>query len=181
MSTPYTIEQHQHRLAAWAASRAASAKGCRFKVKQGVKILENCGFTAVFSKPEQLPRPDLLDEKHTKWREEIIDAAKHWGLIFPHGVAAKLINCYLKVRFVCTGQHEHERVKCLHPPIDELLLKELARQNVGGFKKQWRAFRKQRWSKFDSKTYQSVIDHIRDSLPTNEPLWKIEEHWEGHQ
>jgi hypothetical protein len=96
-------------------------------------------------------------------------------------VAAKLINCYFKVRFVCAGQHEHERVKCLHPPIDEVLLKKLAAQNIGGLGEQWRQFSKQRWSKFDSVTYQRVIDCIRGSLAPGEPLWKIEEYWPGHQ
>jgi hypothetical protein len=26
-----------------------------------------------------------------------------------------------------------------------------------------------------------VIALIRSSLPVNEPLWKIEQHWKGHQ
>jgi hypothetical protein len=178
---PYTIEEHQHRSAAWDAGRSASVKGCRFKVQQAKNILEACGFNAAFSRTEHLPSPENIDRTHEKWRKAIIEAANQQGLKFTHGVAAKLINCYLKVRFVCAGQHEHERVKCLHPPIDEVLLRELAAQNVGGFRDQWRRFRQGRWSRFDSTTYQSVIDHIRQSLPPGEPLWKIEEHWKGHQ
>jgi hypothetical protein len=177
----YTIKDHQHRLAAWAASRAASVKGCRFKVKKGIKILEANGFNAALSSPDKLPAPASVDETHKRWRKTIIKAAKRRGLNFTHGVAAKLINCYLKVRFVCAGQHEHERVKCLHPPIDNVILDELVTQDYGGFKKQWRQFRKIQWSKFDSAAYQSVIDHIRKSLPENEPLWKIEEFWKGYQ
>ena len=103
------------------------------------------------------------------------------GLPFTHGIAAKLINGYLKDRFVCGGYHEHERVKCLHPPIDALLLGALAEENVGGHAQQWREFRDQRWSKFDSAMYQAVINLIRESLPAGEPLWKIEQYWRGHQ
>jgi hypothetical protein len=177
----YTIEEHQHRLAAWAAGRAASVKGCRFTVRQAKVILEAAGFNADFATPSALPKPAQIDATHRKWRADIIKAAAKQKLSFTHGVAAKVINCYLKVRFVCGGQHEHERVRCLHPPIDEVLLKELARQTVGGFSQQWRKLCQQRWSKFDSATYQSAIDRIRQSLPAGEPLWKIEEHWEGHQ
>ena len=179
----YTFEEHQHRFAAWAAGRAASVKGCRFTVKQAKAILEKAGFRASSATPSALSRPTKIDSTHLKWRKDIIKAAAKQKLHdkFTHGVAAKLINCYLKVRFVCGDQHEHERVRCLHPPIDEVLLKELARKDVGGIGPKWRELRQKRWSKFDSATYQSAIDNIRQSLPPGEPLWKIEEYWEGHQ
>ena len=179
--TDYTIGEHQHRLAAWAAGRAASVKGCRFKVKQARLMLEAAGFTAAFADPSKLPKTANMDRVHRRWRLTIIKAAKTMGLTFSHGVAAKLINCYLKIRFVCGGLHENKRVQCLHPPIDEVLLKELAWQDFGGFGREWEQFRQTRWSKFDSQTYQDVINHIRSSIPAGTPLWKIEMHWEGHQ
>jgi hypothetical protein len=181
MSNPYTIETHQHRLAAWAAARAASASPvCRFSVENSVSILDAAGFDAGFSAPEMLPEPDCCDRTHREWRKAVIAAAAKQDLLFTHGIAAKLINVYLKVRFVCGGHHKHARVKCLHPPIDALLLTQLAAENFGGHASQWRKFRNKRWSRYDSETYQNVIDLIRQSLP-NQPLWKIEEHWAGHQ
>ena len=178
---PYTIEEHKHISSAWgAATGARASKLCRFPVAVGRKILEEAGFTAQFT-VKDLPRPTDLDEQHAKWRRTVIKKAKNNRLRFTHGIAAKLINSYLKDRFVCGGEHEHKCVRCLHPPIDEVLLKELAAQNIGGFKKQWQEFRQKRWSKYNSKTYQSVIDHIRKSLRTGEPLWKIEKYWKGHQ
>jgi hypothetical protein len=96
-------------------------------------------------------------------------------------VAAKIINCYLKVRFVCGGCHTHPSVAALHPPIDDVLLKELGRVNFGRRARDWRKYRQQRWSKFDSKTYEAVIHLIRATLPTGAALWQIEEHWGGHQ
>ncbi len=179
---PYTIEEHSHRFAAWAASSAASAsKLCRFTVHEGVTILEACGFDAAFSSPDQLPLAAALDAQHREWREDVIAAAVNQRREFTHGVAAKLINCYLKVRFVCGGHSADSRVQALHPPIDELLLKQLAALNLGGHARRWRTFRYARWSKFDSATYEEVIALIRDSLPPNEPLWKIEEYWDGYQ
>ena len=183
ISMPYTIEDHKHRLAAWAASTAARAsKLCRFDVEQGTAILEGCGFDRRFASPNQLPSPRDINQTHRKWRESLIKAAHENGAKnFTHGVAAKLINCYLKVRFVCGGHHDHAYVRCLHPPIDEQLLKALADQDFCGQAKQWRKFRNKRWSKFDSDTYEKVIDLMQHSVPANEPLWKIEEYWKGHQ
>jgi hypothetical protein len=85
----YTIERHQHLFAAWAASRAASVKGCRFKVEQGRAILESCGLSN-FSAPKQLPTSERIDEQHRHWRTRAIEAAKERGLPFTHGIAAKL-------------------------------------------------------------------------------------------
>ena len=178
---PYTIEEHQHRFAAWAASRAASVKGYRFTVKRGVAILEACGFNPAFSSVAHLPTPAAIDETHRQWRKCVIAAAAAQDLTFSHGVAAKLINVYLKARFVCAGRHEHERVKCLHPPIDRELLGGLADADFGTERQRWRDYQIEGWSNFQSVTYQEVIDLIRETLPAGEPLWKIEEYWKGHQ
>ena len=171
----YTIEHHQHRFAAWAASRAASF-GCHFKVEQGREILEECGFAGL-AKPEQLPSPDRIDMGHRHWRGKIIEAANTRGKSFTHGIAAKLINVYLKSRFVCGGHHSDERVRNLHPPIDRELLATLARLNVGGYGKRWS---EHNWTELDSDQYEQLIAFIRDSLK-GKPLWMIEEHWKGNQ
>lgn len=177
----YSIEQHQHLFAAWAASRAASVKGCRFKVRQGREILEASGFTPALALPDQLPAPEKMDEQHQAWRDRVIESAQSLARpVFTHGVAAKLINVYLKCRFVCGGHHAHERVLHLHPPIDDELLKTLINKDVGGHGKAWKRLRRQRWSKFSSDHYQEAIALMRQSL-TGEALWKIEEHWKGNQ
>lgn len=175
----YTIEEHKHRLAAWAASTAARASSlCRFNVEAGIAILEEVGFVPAFI-VSQLPEPENLDSIHRDWRRNTIAAASNRNHAFTHGVAAKLINCYLKVRFVCGGDHTHRCVQTLHPPIDALLLMELARQDFGGRAREWRKLHDARWSKFDSPTYERVIKLIRESLPAGSPLWIIEQHWGG--
>lgn len=177
----YNIADHRHRLAAWAASRAASVNGCRFKVSEGVDILEAIGLDERLESPDQLPNPDHFDEVHAAWRRKMIRAARGRGKDFSHGVAAKLINCYLKVKFVCGGFHGHPKVSALHPPIDDLLLKDLVKQNVGGFQDKWKLLRNERWSKFTSHHYTTTIDLIRRSLGKNIVLWKIEKYWKGFQ
>jgi hypothetical protein len=180
MREPYGLEAHRHRFAAWAACRAASLVNCRFGVEEGRAILETCGFAATFCRPEQLPVPEAIDDAHRKWRAKVLRAAKSRKLLFTHGVAAKLVNIYLKSRFVCGGHHAHARVQSLHPPIDSVLLSGLAEANVGGYTKEWKQAEKTRWSKFGSDDYEHVIALIRQSL-NGAPLWKIEEHWRGNQ
>ena len=109
-----------------------------------------------------------------------INQAQILAIPMTHGVAANLINVYLKSRFVCGGFADNPKVQALHPPIDSLLLQELARSNFGGKAKFWSNDYKARWSKFDSDTYENVIQEIRESLK-GEPMWKIERFWEGHQ
>lgn len=81
-----------------------------------------------------MPRPDRLDAAHREWRTRIVKAAEGEGLVFTHGVAAKLVNVYLKAGFVCSGHHGHPSVRALHPPIDSVLLQALCEENVGGLR-----------------------------------------------
>lgn len=179
----YTIEEHCHREAAWVASRSASAsKLCRFRVEAGRAVLEASGFSVALSNPVQLPSPAEIDRVHREWRGRIIKEAGKLDDVpkFTHGVAAKLVNCYLKARFVCGGHHQHSHVQSLHPPIDAVLLKALTAENVGGFRRDWKRLEEARWSKFTSELYQETINLVRLSIP-GRPLWEIEKYWAGHQ
>lgn len=177
----YSIEEHKHRFAAWTAGRAANVNGCRFKVQHGKKLLEIAGFHKTGNDVENLPSSIEFDNKHLEWRNTIIHAARNFDLNFTHGVAAKLINVYLKSIFVCSGKHCDERVKSIHPPIDSVLLNALYQQNIGGKSDVWQVARKIRWSKLNSEQYQNVITAIKEVLPAGYGLWKIEEYWKGYQ
>lgn len=177
---PYTIQLHKHRFSSWAAGKAANVNGCRFSVEQAKEIIEIAGLDQLLDDPNNLPLPNNIDAAHAEWRNSIIEGAATLGLEFTHGVAAKLINIYLKAGFVCGGFHDHDNVRALHPPIDSLLLDELSAHDIGGFRRAWNEARRIRWSKFNSQQYQTVIDNIRASLPNGAP-WEIEQHWCGYQ
>ena len=178
---PYSVHEHKHRFSAWAAGRAATVNGCRFSVEQAKLILEGAKLKQLLLGPAQLPDPLNIDAAHREWRTDVIAAAKTQGLDFTHGVAAKLINIYLKAGLMCGGHDRDPRVQALHPPIDSLLLDELYDQNVGGLRRQWSKARATRWSKFTSDEYEEVIASIRVALGPNVPLWEVEQYWRGYQ
>lgn len=177
---PYEIDEHRQRFSAWAACRAASVKGCRFKVERGVHILRESEVWEAISSLDLLPMPNEVDEAHRRWRSQVIGLAREQGLAFTHGVAAKLINVYLKAGLVCGGHHDDVRVRALHPPIDKVLLDGLIQENLGGMATRWRYYANMRWSRFDCDTYDDAIGDFRTVL-NGEPLWRIEQLWRGHQ
>lgn len=176
----YGIEEHRHRFAAWAASRAASVKGCRFSAEQGKWLIERAGLFEAAVDPANLPGADEFDAAHRGWRKKIIGGAEKIELPFTHGVAAKLINVYLKSMLVCGGFHAHPNVRQVHPPIDGLILGELYRRDCAGLRSVWRELRSRGWSRFDSKEYERAITAIR-KVVGDAPLWKIESLWRGYQ
>ncbi|EGQ8059299.1 hypothetical protein ORN63_000891 [Vibrio parahaemolyticus] len=176
----YTITEHKHRFSAWAASRASSVKETRFTVKQGKQLIESIGLDTLVDNPDKLPARVDIDKQHRLWREQLIAEASKIGLTFTHGVAAKLINMYLKSALVCGGYDSHVKVVDLHPPIDAVLLNALCRSNIGGLKFRWKEAELARWSKFSSDQYEQVIQSIREVMGSR-ALWEIEEFWKGHQ
>ncbi len=175
MTTRYDIHEHTHRFAAWAAATGASASPrCRFKVEAGKAILERAGFDARLKHPKQLPSPAKLDRVHLAWRKAVIKEAKRHGLDFTHGIAAKLINLYLKAKFTCGGHADHPNVAALHPPIDSLLLKAFNRTLPPKDRLATN------WSAFNLRAYQTAIDAVR-KYANCRPNWISESLWQGHR
>jgi hypothetical protein len=178
----YSIEEHKHRFASWAASRGASTSpNCRFEVELGKLLLEESGLKKIAQDLNNLPEPAEFDNQHKVWRNTIIELAKQHQKMFTHGVAAKLINLYLKSIFICGENIDNPKIKAIHPPIDSLLLDELYKQNIGGKRRVWQAAREAKWSKFTCDEYEQVITEIQSITKTGHGLWEVEQYWQGYQ
>ncbi len=177
MVSNYDIHEHSHRFAAWAAARASSTITCRFKVSNGkhwiesVSKLYDCRLGV-----DHLPTAKSFDAVHKSWRRGIIAAAQESGFQVTHGIAAKLINVYLKAVFVHDTLADNQRVQVIHPPIDRLLIDELARAHP----ELWRGYPRA-WSKFSSLDYEKTISLVRKTLGNEHRLWCIEKYWFGSQ
>jgi hypothetical protein len=180
----YEIVEHVHRFAAWAASTAARASPAhRFSVDEGQRIIVAAGLRELLGDPNQLPEISDMDIEHKKWRGRVKTKANTIApnASFTDGVAAKLINVYLKTGYVTIANRDNPRVGALHPPIDRGLLIKLAETDTDRAEF-WRRMRDRGWSNFDNKQYQKVIDKIREKLVTQHEhrLWMIEEHFQGY-
>lgn len=180
---------HRYKFAAWAAARAASSsKSARLKVKFASQLLRSVpGLYHLALGTEWLPPRSAFDEEHHRWCCAIIDAAasdEARPMFISYGVAAKLVNCYLKALFLSQFGVPSEddfdgKIDAIHPPIDRLLLKDLTAKNVGGHKGEWLALYTKGWSNFDHADYVAAIKLIRDA--TDGRLWAIEAYWTGYQ
>ena len=194
----YTINYHRHVFAAWAAGRAShtAADFCHYSVEDAHDLLKAVGFGKTITKPGHLPRLQDLDDWHRKMRSSIIRRGNYltfgddgeWQCQFTHGIAAKLINVYVKSAFVCGPHYKHPRISGFHPPIDRLLLQALKQKDKNEERNEfWSESVRPGglpWTQWDSADYQFAIDGIRQFLlekHKTKELWKIERLWVGHQ
>lgn len=176
----YSLEEHRHRFAAWAAGRAASVAGNRFSVNSAAQVIAGAGLRSFLDDPERLPDSSGIDAWHRKHRKKVITTAQKAGFSLTHGTAAKLINVYFKAGLMGASGLSKDRMTAFHPPVDRLLLAELGRNNMGDRGPAWKQWKEHGWSNFDSKTYEDVIRMIRKIVGT-QPMWMIESYWKGHQ
>ncbi len=179
----YGPEEHRFRFAAWAAARASS-RGCGgFTTQKAVTALQTSGLRKMVEGVTALPaNPEQFDLCHIKWCMAVQNSVDLKN--FKYGRAAKLVNIYFKALFLANfGSPKSRlaeaddlttRVNAIHPPIDRLLLNELA--NHGGKHCDFfRHIRTKGWTQFNQKEYESVIVKVKDI--TQGELWRIEEFW----
>lgn len=201
----YDLTEHIFRFAAWSASTAAnSSKTCRFKVDKGRQILIDSGLKKLAEGFHNLKDVEEFDAWHDKKCLELKKKAKYIlkeasaqkeEKNFTYGIAAKLLNCYLKTIFVIqfTGSlstAERKKVGAIHPPIDRLLLNGI-RANLNALydesqiatkRKFWKGEDIQSWSLYEAENYKKVISEIKQIQKyRKQPLWNIEALWRGYQ
>jgi len=142
-----------------------------------MRLLDRKLFRDLGSHPSRLPKVQGIDAGHRRWRKSIKAQAGTHGVSISDGVAAKIINVYLKSRLVCGGYHNHPRVRALHPPIDSILLDTLGSID-SGIQGCMDKMGRPAWSKFTSGQYETMIKALRIyARRSAKALWEIEEHW----
>lgn len=157
-------------------------KGRRFNVRSCVRWLEAVGLDESFNL-DALPSPHQFNEMHRDLRKRLIEKAMTISQFeLSDGQAAKIINCYLKARFINAQTAHLDKVHSIHPPIDRLLLDELIRiADLDGAQKQkLKAAKDRGWSALGADEYEAIIAVLQD-LSDGEPLWSIERYWRGFQ
>jgi len=187
----YSIHEHRFRFAGWCAATAASSSPiCRFKVQTGLEILRLSGVSDQFTDWSDIPSSEAeFDDLHRKTCRKIIKISElpHIKLSgkeahFTYGIAAKLLNCYLKPIYLVNAAESFsnkttvKKQAVIHPPIDRVLLSNCKRKEPEAF----RSITKISWSTFTEAQYFDVIKSLREFM-VDEPFWKIEYFWDGYQ
>jgi hypothetical protein len=92
------------------------------------------------------------------------------------GRAAKLVAVYLKATVVVGGDPETSLARVAHPPIDRILLQNLARAEELDSPHQ-RAWARTNWTQLSEDAYYELIVQLRACLKAGEPLWHLERYW----
>ena len=172
----YEFVQHKHRFAAWCAATASSASPkCRFTVRKAFELLEEIDFARQVQ-AQSWNDCRSFDEWHGKCCSALIDQANLRGVGgFSYGVAAKMVNCYVKAFYL----GDEKVLSVAHPPIDRLLLSGFIKSNVGNRSGIWRKYRDKGWSTFTREEYLELIGQIRSNDDFRLAMWKAERHWRG--
>jgi hypothetical protein len=171
----YDLFEHRHRFAAWAAARAAQRAFAEVEVLRSA--LESSAIVAYLRHSAAAEVDEVtFDRLHNGWCTDVLVFLRDRGLHnATFGRAAKLIAVYLKSMVVAGPYGQSELSRVAHPPIDRLLLQNLARANRSDPRS--RRWRTTNWTELDQAGYYRLITELRNLLPCSEPFWKLEEHW----
>jgi len=167
----YTIEEHVHRYAVWTVARASKRNfATTGKIQEAIEVSDLRSFMDRLEQSEVTP--EQFDDAHQAQARSLIKAFKSLGVKATYGRAAKIIAIYLKTAQVIRFP-ESNLSRVIHPPIDAILLKRLAkREGLKG-----KGLRNERWTKWEDARYFELIDMLR-AWSDPRPFWMLEAHWD---
>jgi hypothetical protein len=174
----YLYQEHQHNFSAWAAARAAQRtfKGATVPILK--KSLEYAQLDVYIQTPSKHHTNELeFDAQHTIWCNQIVKYLNENGVEAPtFGLAAKLVNVYLKSSIVLSKYCDSKLASIVHPPIDDLLLKAIVADKSLSL-----SIRNQckgvRWTQFTEGSYQQLIQAFRSHELHRPNFWELERYW----
>jgi hypothetical protein len=164
----YSIEQHRHQFAVWAAARAVQ-RGFAGSTTDAIETaLGSCGVREDIANGMDVSD---YDECHSKWCDSVMQS-----LNSSYGQAAKVIAIYVKATLVIP--HPESALACVaHPPIDSFVLKNLMNDaRVSDGLRQFCA--PLRWTQMDKDLYVQLIKLLRSEICVNgTPFWHLERYF----
>tara|TARA_Y100001954_G_C15594314_1_gene494782 strand:+ start:128 stop:754 length:627 start_codon:yes stop_codon:yes gene_type:complete len=203
----YNSDLHKHIISTWAASTAASQITFRFSVECGMKLIllgangsfiDELTFTNFIKEIKNFKSQKEYDSWHYSVIENMRKKSDDLQLLlekhnknyedYSYGIAAKLLNCYLKVFFLEYFGKE-KFADFIHPPIDRLLLLALQEEDPKLFNFNNDVFVSVKypkipvWTKINVNEYTSIINLINEFILSRgqKGLWRSEAFWRGHQ
>ncbi len=168
----YDIGAHTHNFALWAAARAAQRNFTT------VENFRNAAHACDLRKEVAgIDQPDLDSNQFDKWHRGICGRLMK-SLVdenvqnVTYGRMAKFVAIYLKVVAVIGSDPEGPLSQVAHPPIDRILLQNVAKNNssLGDLASV-------NWTDLSEEEYFTVVNALRTVVDKKDPFWKLERFW----
>ena len=167
MLANYTFEEHRHNYSVWTAARAVSRN---FTTTANIKKAIDSSGLRDFVNSDLIFSHDDFDRLHSQWAIRIIDDIfASTGKTVSYGRAAKIISIYLKTSVVLCSQGSCQKSMVIHPPIDAILLNNIAQK--GGMPK----LKDKRWTQLSESEYWKLTREIKTKLGSFD--WRLEYFW----
>lgn len=167
----YSTYRHRHNFAAWAGARAAQRGFTTTEKLKGA--LESTSIKNFIDRP---CGEGAFGDHHRQWCRSICGHLSSVGVENPtYGRAAKLVAVYLK-SMVVLPDLESEEASYVHPPIDRILLQNIAKDTEVDAERS-RTLRSVSWTTLSEAAYFELISILSD-INGDRPFWKIEEYWD---
>ncbi len=164
----YNFSQHLHNYSVWTAARASQRGWKNAKTPLIKRAIDNSDLI-IFHTLKEINSPEKFDIFHRDTAYKIITSLSNSGIEASYGRAAKIISIYLKTSIIISESGVGMFSKIIHPPIDDILLKNLNKANktlgLKGIK----------WTKLSEKEYFEVIKKLRTLV--FESFWELEKYW----
>ena len=158
----YTFEDHLHNYAVWSAARAVQRSFVKTQVMK--EAIENTKLRSVITGLE-IKTIKQFDDFHDDCCQKIIRFFKKFGIDTSYGRAAKIVSTYIKTAVVVRDSGKSALARIAHPPVDNILLKNLEKEKKQGFAKK-------PWTNLDRETYLRLISDLRKIQ--GDEFWKLE-------
>ena len=158
----YSFEDHLHNYAVWTAARAVQRSFVKTQVIK--EAIESCTLQSVITS-KKIKTAREFDEFHDDCCKKIISFFKKFGIETSYGRAAKIVSIYIKTAVVTRDSGKSILARVAHPPIDNLLLKNLKKDKKIKFSPA-------PWTILDRKGYLRLIQELRKLQ--DDDFWKLE-------
>jgi hypothetical protein len=171
----YDVSEHAHRFAIWTAARAATrgmAGGTTKNIEKAIGRANLRRFLESKANAKNTLDFDSYLKAHDGFCKEIISYFNEIKLECTYGRAAKIVAVYFKTRLL--NLESHPLLNVIFPPIDSVLLKNLAKV----FSSEMKHLADKKWTQFDVGSYNIIIEAIAKlSVKNNHKFWEVEKYW----
>jgi hypothetical protein len=154
---------------AWAAARAAQAGSSKTTVAVLRQALIDAGAHTWWQSASTATTPQAYDA----WHDGVVgDVLSKMSTVpgMTWGIAAKLVNVFVKGRWLLGGNDADSMVSFGHPALDSIMLKIID----GKYGSRYSAH--MRWQRMSRQEYAEVIAFLRGKH-LNDALWTLEADW----